>query len=164
MNWTELNWTIVILPYIQVEIFSPCIGSMMLPPLQARVFARLARWQLERNGKSCARSTKYWYSHNLKLKCIIFESHCKPWGKREKNTNLSNFINFITWLLIRESFLNELRKSAKVLWMSKILSVFTLEPQVRLKFNKLQVWLVSICLQTQTNDPRHRLVKYELRA
>ena len=34
-------------------------------------------------------------SHNLKLKGIIFESHCKPQGKREEfGTNLSNFNNF----------------------------------------------------------------------
>ena len=39
-----------ILPYKSLEIFSACTvlshGSIMLPPHQPRVFARLARWQL----------------------------------------------------------------------------------------------------------------------
>ena len=34
------------------------------------------------------------YSHNLKLKGIMFESYCKLTGNREKSTNLSNFKDF----------------------------------------------------------------------
>ena len=34
--------------------------------------------------------------HNLKLKGIIFESHSKPRGKKEKSTNLINFKDFTT--------------------------------------------------------------------
>ena len=46
--WLAHTNSIVTLPYIQVEIFSPytCIGSVMLPLRQARVFPHLARWQL----------------------------------------------------------------------------------------------------------------------
>ena len=35
-------------------------------------------------------------SHNLKLKGIIFESHSKPRGMREKSTNVINFKDFTT--------------------------------------------------------------------
>ena len=49
-----------LLPYKSLEVFSPCTvlshGSIMLPPHQPRVFARLARWQLIESLKVFVRS------------------------------------------------------------------------------------------------------------
>ena len=39
------------LPYKHSSFFPPTHGSIMLPPRQPRVFARLARWQLHQENK-----------------------------------------------------------------------------------------------------------------